>query len=369
MDFDADGNSRCRPRTPCRAPAWRGTTALRSGHERTASTGAPFREPLPDTWFEGAPRALRGRAGRLPHRHCWSPFPELPAKLPRCAAAQARPGGVPGPPGQGMRAKPSRLDSPAPSARSAPRSRPTRSSRWASVTRSAVDRLFRGRRRRPCHLGRRPVDAPGRADGGGRSIYRLHLFEVAQSVMHTAGQSFNMAYAGSGVNALDPRHRGPGLCRSGDGRGGAHGALGAPVRALADHCWTRPPAGPARRRRVFLLRQLPDRNAWPSMMASRHRQPGDRQAAPGHDPADGHQRARVPPGAGRRLRPEPGDDGHRQRRGAAGQVLVKHPKTAIVDFTGSARFGQWVEQGAHPALCASPRPRAATPWCWSPPTT
>ena len=33
-----------------------------------------------------------------------------------------------------------------------------------------------------------------------------------------------------------------------------------------------------------------------------------------------------------------------------GKVLIKHPKTAIVDFTGSVRFGQWVEQNAHPAL-------------------
>jgi len=33
-----------------------------------------------------------------------------------------------------------------------------------------------------------------------------------------------------------------------------------------------------------------------------------------------------------------------------GKLLVKHPSTAIVDFTGSAGFGQWVEQNAHPAL-------------------
>jgi phenylacetic acid degradation protein paaN len=36
-----------------------------------------------------------------------------------------------------------------------------------------------------------------------------------------------------------------------------------------------------------------------------------------------------------------------------GQVLVRHPHTAIVDFTGSARFGAWVEANAHPALCYS----------------
>jgi phenylacetic acid degradation protein paaN len=34
-----------------------------------------------------------------------------------------------------------------------------------------------------------------------------------------------------------------------------------------------------------------------------------------------------------------------------GKQLVRHPQTAIVDFTGSARFGAWVEQNAHPALC------------------
>jgi phenylacetic acid degradation protein paaN len=34
-----------------------------------------------------------------------------------------------------------------------------------------------------------------------------------------------------------------------------------------------------------------------------------------------------------------------------GKKLVQHPQTAIVDFTGSARFGAWVEQHAPPRLC------------------
>jgi acyl-CoA reductase-like NAD-dependent aldehyde dehydrogenase len=34
-------------------------------------------------------------------------------------------------------------------------------------------------------------------------------------------------------------------------------------------------------------------------------------------------------------------------------VLIKHPQTAIADFTGSARFGAWVEADAWPALCYS----------------
>jgi phenylacetic acid degradation protein paaN len=33
-----------------------------------------------------------------------------------------------------------------------------------------------------------------------------------------------------------------------------------------------------------------------------------------------------------------------------GKILIKHPKTAIVDFTGSVKFGQWVEQNSHPAV-------------------
>jgi len=36
-----------------------------------------------------------------------------------------------------------------------------------------------------------------------------------------------------------------------------------------------------------------------------------------------------------------------------GKLLVRHPQTAIVDFTGSARFGAWVEENAWPALCYS----------------
>jgi phenylacetic acid degradation protein paaN len=36
-----------------------------------------------------------------------------------------------------------------------------------------------------------------------------------------------------------------------------------------------------------------------------------------------------------------------------GKRLIKHTHTAIVDFTGSARFGAWVEANAHPALCYS----------------
>lgn len=34
-----------------------------------------------------------------------------------------------------------------------------------------------------------------------------------------------------------------------------------------------------------------------------------------------------------------------------GKVMVQRPLTAIVDVTGSARFGAWVEANAHPALC------------------
>jgi hypothetical protein len=42
------------------------------------------------------------------------------------------------------------------------------------------------------------------------------VFETAQAVMHTAGQSSLMSYAGSGTNALDRGVEAFGLCANGD---------------------------------------------------------------------------------------------------------------------------------------------------------
>ena len=184
-------------------------------------------------------------------------------------------------------------------------------------------------------------------------IYREHLFEIAQSVMHTAGQSYNMAYAGSGVNALD--------------RG---------IEALV-HAWQamQTVAPTARWQRQFGSTQIvldktyrliprgvavcfscasfPTWNAWPSMMAS---------LATGNAVIVKPHPATVLPMAitvrvFRQVLAAAGFDPNLvtlaldSTAEPIGKLLVKHPQTAIVDFTGSVRFGQWVEQNAHPALC------------------
>ncbi|MEY4654193.1 MAG: hypothetical protein RI884_2774 [Pseudomonadota bacterium] len=185
------------------------------------------------------------------------------------------------------------------------------------------------------------------------TLYREHLFEIVHAVMHTAGQSYNMAYAGSGVNALD---------RGIEALVYAEQAL----RSVTPHArWQRRfgsaeialektyrlvPRGVAV---CFSCASFPTWNAWPSMMAS---------LATGNPVIVKPHPATVLPmaitvRAFRHALQAAGFDPNLVTMALdtvadpIGKVLVKHPKTAIVDFTGSVRFGQWVEQNAHPAVC------------------
>ena len=183
-------------------------------------------------------------------------------------------------------------------------------------------------------------------------IYREHLFELAHAVMHTAGQSFNMAYAGSGVNALDRAIE-------------ALVVADQAMRAVAPHArWQRQfgsskivldktyrlvPRGVAV---CFSCASFPTWNAWPSMMAS---------LATGNAVIVKPHPATVLPMAisvrvFRRVLAAAGFDANLVTLATdssaepIGKRLVKHAKTALVDFTGSVAFGQWVEQNAYPAL-------------------
>ena len=183
-------------------------------------------------------------------------------------------------------------------------------------------------------------------------LYRDHLFEVLHAVMHTAGQSYNMAYAGSGVNALD---------RSMEALVYAEQAMRSVTPSAV---WKRRfgssdiqlqktyrlvPRGPAV---CFSCASFPTWNAWPSMMAS---------LATGNPVIVKPHPATVLPmaitvKAFRQVLQSQGFDPNLvslaidSTEDPIGKVLIKHPKTAIVDFTGSVRFGQWVEQNSHPAL-------------------
>lgn len=183
-------------------------------------------------------------------------------------------------------------------------------------------------------------------------LYRQHLFELAFAVMHTAGQSFNMAFTGSGVNALD---------RAIEALVHAHQVLQAvPSRARwirsfgageisLEKTYRRVPRGVAV---CFACATFPTWNAWPSMMAS---------LATGNAVIVKPHPACVLPMAisvrvFREVLQAAGFDPNLVTlcldsvAEPQGKRLVQHPATAIVDFTGSARFGQWVERNAGPAL-------------------
>ncbi|CAN5565930.1 phenylacetic acid degradation protein PaaN [soil metagenome] len=184
-------------------------------------------------------------------------------------------------------------------------------------------------------------------------IFRDHLFEVAHAVMHTAGPSFNMSYAGSGVNALDrgiealvqARH----AMRAIPAGARWERQFGAAKISL-DKTYRLVPRGVAV---CFSCASFPTWNAWPSMMAS---------LATGNAVIVKPHPATVLPMAisvrvFRQVLEAAGFDPNLVTMALdstaepIGKLLVKHPKTAIVDFTGSTRFGQWVEQNAYPALC------------------
>ena len=185
------------------------------------------------------------------------------------------------------------------------------------------------------------------------TIYREHLFEIAHAVMHTAGQSYNMAYTGSGVNALD---------RAIEALVYADQAMGAVATSAT---WQRKfgkahislqktyrlvPRGVAV---CFTCATFATWNAWPSMMASLAT--GNAVIVKPHPSAVLPMAISVR--AFRRVLAQFGFDPNLvsmvldTSSEPIGKILVQHPETDIVDFTGSVKFSQWVEANAYPALC------------------
>ncbi len=184
-------------------------------------------------------------------------------------------------------------------------------------------------------------------------IYREHLFELTYAVMHTAGQSYNMAYAGSGVNALD---------RGIEALVYACDAMDAVApRATWERSFGSTAIKLEKRFRLiprgvavcFTCASFPTWNAYPSMLAS---------LATGNAVIVKPHPATVLPMAisvdvFREVLAECGFDPNLVMMAVdtsaepIGKKIIQHPLCAIVDFTGSARFGAWVEQNAHPALC------------------
>ncbi|MDB5967006.1 MAG: paaN [Polaromonas sp.] len=292
--------------------------------------------------FERAQTACR-------ERHCWSPFPELPGKYPDAAQAQAL----------GLAAFKAHvgsrfaLDQPGARGEVGEEVSPyTQQPLGIRYPQADIDTLFDAATAAMPAWAAAPVEARiGVLMEVIDTLYRDHLFEIAQAVMHTAGQSHNMAYAGSGVNALD---------RGIEALVYAHQAMAAVTPAARwqrqfgsaqitlDKTYRLVPRGVAV---CFSCASFPTWNAWPSMMAS---------LATGNAVIVKPHPATVLPMAisvrvFRQVLAGAGFDPNLVTLAldttaeAIGKVLVKHPKTAMVDFTGSVRFGQWVEQNAHPA--------------------
>ncbi|KNZ31836.1 MAG: aldehyde dehydrogenase [Methylibium sp. NZG] len=283
-------------------------------------------------------------------RHCWSPFPEMPSKYPDTAAAQAAASAR----FQAQLDRPFVLDQPGTVGELGEEVSPyTQQPLGIRYPRADVDGLFAAAEKA----------MPAWADASIETrlgvlmevldtIYREHLFDVANAVMHTAGQSANMAYAGSGVNALDRGIEALVYAQM------AWNAVAPTARwqrqfgsaqITLDKTYRRVPRGVAV---CFTCASFPTWNAWPSMLASLAT--GNAVIVKPHPAAVLPMAISVR--AFRGVLQAAGFDPNLVTMALdsvaepIGKTLVQHPKTAIVDFTGSARFGHWVERHAHPAL-------------------
>ena len=294
--------------------------------------------------FERAQTACR-------ERHCWSPFPDMPGKYPDADAAQAK----------GLAAFNAHLGSrfaleqPGQANEVGEEISPcTQQPLGITYPQADIDTLFSAAETAmPTWANATPETRIGVLMEVLDVLYREHLFEIAHAVVHTSGQSFNMAYAGSGVNALD---------RGIEALVYAKQAMDAvaptarwerqfgTAKISLDKTYRLIPRGVAV---CFSCASFPTWNAWPSMLAS---------LATGNAVIVKPHPATVLPIAisvrvFRQVLEGAGFDANLVTMALdttlepIGKLLVKHPKTAIVDFTGSTRFGQWVEQNAHPALC------------------
>ncbi|MCE2879827.1 MAG: aldehyde dehydrogenase family protein [Comamonadaceae bacterium] len=306
-------------------------------------------------WYaEHLPLLERARQA-CAERHCWSPYPEIPGKYPNADQAQADgKQAFEAHLGQDGRSRQFALNQPGQVGWLGEEISPyTQQALGIEYPRCKVDALFDAAEQA---IGRWSQASIQERLGALMQvldvIYKEHLFEITHAVMHTAGQSYNMAYAGSGVNALDRgiealvhaeqalRSVAP-TARWERSFGPSHISLEKTYRLV--------PRGVAV---CFTCASFPTWNAWPSMMAS---------LATGNAVIVKPHPASVLPMAisvrvFRQVLAQAGFDPNLVTLAVdssaepLGKILVQHPKTAIVDFIGSVQFGLWVEKNAHPAL-------------------
>lgn len=283
-------------------------------------------------------------------RECWSPFPEMPKLYPEVEqAAQTGKAAF-----EAQLGLPFELDQPGISAWAGEEISPyTQAPLGITYPQSDPDTLFSAAEAAIPAWARADIDT--RLDllmEGLDRLYRDHLFTMVHAVMHTAGQSYNMAYAGSGVNALDRGIEALVYAQQAmqSVTPSAHWARRfGPSEIALEKSYRIVPRGVAV---CFTCASFAPWNAWPSMLAS---------LATGNAVIVKPHPASVLPMAltvrvFRAILSEAGFDPNLvtlcvdTNADPLGKRLIKHKSCAIVDFTGSAQFGAWVEANAHPAL-------------------
>jgi phenylacetic acid degradation protein paaN len=179
------------------------------------------------------------------------------------------------------------------------------------------------------------------------------LFENAHATMHTSGQSYIMAFAGSGANALD---------RGMEALAFAYKAMGdVPATAVWERRFGK--EGATRLEKEYRLRgrgisvaiccaTFPLWNGYPALCAS---------LATGNPVVlKPHPSAILPVAllttVAKAVFAETGFDPNLvsmvadTREAPAALELLEHPATAIVDFTGSPAFGAWIEHNCRDKL-------------------
>lgn len=180
----------------------------------------------------------------------------------------------------------------------------------------------------------------------------LALFVNAHATMHTAGQSYIMAFAGCGANALDRGLEALALAWKAMAEipEEAHWArsFGGPDTVRLQKRYRLMPCGPAV---VVTCATFPQWNGYPAVMAN---------LATGNPVVlKPHPDAVLPVAlfvqSGREVLREAGHDPALltmvvdSRAAPRTLELLQHPDCAIIDFTGSARFGNWIEQNCRHA--------------------
>lgn len=181
-----------------------------------------------------------------------------------------------------------------------------------------------------------------------------NAFEMAHAVMHTAGQSFPMAFAGSGANALDRGLEALAWAWSAMSmlpeQASWSKAFGKSDPVSIEKHYRLVPRGAAL---VFCCASYPTWNGYPAIFAN--------LACGNPVLVKPHPTAVLPMAiAVRVIREGLQQAGHDpdlvqlvvdSTAEPLGKRLIEHPGTAIIDFTGSARFGAWVEQNAAGRPC------------------